>query len=566
MSAIGLLVFALAAFTVAFFTYGKTVARWLGVEPERPTPAHVLQDGVDYVPAKAPVLLGHHIASIAGAAPIIGPVTALAFGWMPVYLWILVGGIFLGAVHDFSSLVASIRHQGRSIGEVVESQLGYVGRTLFLLFSWSALILVVAVFTIVVAKTFVEVPEAATASVLFILLAITFGFAVYRLKLPLLPATVVGVLLLFGCLLLGQVAPLTLSFNVWLGFLLVYVFIASVTPVWILLQPRDYLNSYLLYAMLGLGVLGILVANPTIETPAFTSFEIDGLGPMFPVLFVTVACGAISGFHSLVSSGTTAKQLDREADARIVGFGAMLVESLLAVVALVAVAYMSADRYGSFMGKGGAGPVAAFSVGLGEMISSLGLPKKAMSDFVALAVSAFALTSLDTATRIARFAFQEFFEPPRKADGSEQPRKADGSEQPKPFLARNRYVGTTITVALGGALAWSGHWKEIWPVFGSANQLLAALALLAVTAWLIHRARQSAFVLIPMLIMFAVTLSSLGSLVYTHLITPPRSLVLGSMALLLLGVALVLAGLAVKVLVFRRRGSAAQPMGPQAAP
>lgn len=549
MNAIALLLLALGGFTLAYFTYGKLVGRWLGVEPERATPAHALNDGVDYCPAKAPILLGHHFASIAGAAPIIGPVTALAFGWMPVYLWVLLGGVFLGAVHDFAALIASVRHEGKSIGEIVEAYLGYAGRVLFLVFSFSTIVLVVGVFTIVVAKTFVEFPEAATPSLLFIALAVLFGLAVYRFKMPLLPATVVGVALLFGALVLGNYLPLRLSFNAWVAILLAYVTVASVTPVWILLQPRDYLNSYLLYAMLALGVVGILVSNPSVQTPAFTASYAEGLGHLFPVLFVTVACGAISGFHALVSSGTTAKQLDREGDARFVGFGSMLIESLLAVVALVAVAYMSGERYQSFMGKGGTGPVAAFSTGLGELMSTLGLPAKPMASFVALAVSAFALTSLDTATRLGRFAFQEFFEPRRDRPES----------RGVPFLAKNRYVATGVTVVLSGVLAFSGTWKQVWPIFGSANQLLAALALLAVSVWLACRARQNLFVLIPMVLMFAVTLTSLGMLAWENLAGAGGSLPLGLISVLLLGVALFLAALAVQVLRKKRPAATGRP-------
>jgi carbon starvation protein len=539
MSAALLLVISLVALVVAYVIYGGRVARWLGVDASRPTPAHRLRDGVDYVPARRAVLVGHHFASIAGAAPIIGPVTALAFGWGPVFLWILIGGIFLGAVHDFSSLMASLRHDGKSIGEIIEARLGYGGRTLFLLFSWTALVLVVAVFAIVVAKTFVQVPEAATASLLFILLALGFGLALDRLRIPLLPASVVGVVALFACIPLGMAFPISLSFDVWLAVLMVYVFIASVTPVQVLLQPRDYLNSFLLYALLLLGFAGVIWAHPRLEAPAFVGWTVPELGSVFPVLFVTVACGAISGFHSLVSSGTTAKQLDSEADAQAVGYGSMLVESLLAVLALVAVAYMSAGDYATHMGDGGGGPVAAFSAGLGTLIGTLGLPAQGATSFVALAVSAFALTSLDTATRLSRFAVQEFFEPRRDRVGA-SPARA-------PLLARNRFLATGVSVGAAGALAWSGSWKQIWPIFGSANQLLAALALLAVSVWLAHRARQRLFVLIPMGIMYVVTASSLGLLAWRHLVQPGGSVVLGVAAALLLLVAMVLAALAVRV-------------------
>jgi carbon starvation protein len=552
MSATWLLGLALVAFVIAFFTYGSAVGRWLGVDPGRTTPAHDRRDGVDYVPAKTPVLVGHHFASIAGAAPIIGPVTALAFGWLPVYLWIVLGVIFLGAVHDFASLVASLRHEGKSIGEVVEAHLGHLGKTLFLIFAWATLILVVAVFAIVVAKTFVEVPEAATASLLFILLAVLFGVAINTFRARLGIATLVGVPLLVGCLLLGQLYPLSLAFETWIGLLLVYVFVASVTPVWILLQPRDYLNSFLLYGMLLLGILGIVVTSPKVEAPAITSFHVEGLGYLFPVLFVTVACGAISGFHSLVSSGTTAKQLDRESDARTVAYGSMLLEAVLAIVALIAVIYLSPQRYASFMGKGGAGPVAAFSAGLGEIIGSLGLPVTVMSSFVALTVSAFALTSLDTATRLARFAFQEFFEPRR--DRERKP------NQVRDLLAGNRFLATGISVTLAGLLAYSGRWKQLWPIFGSANQLLAALALLAVSAWLAKRAKQNAFVKIPMVLMFGVTLTSLTILVHHHLTADAPNHLLALVAAALLVVALVLAGLSFRVL-FPTAKSAPKPVG-----
>jgi carbon starvation protein len=529
-----LLVIAALALGLAYRFYGGAVARWLGVDARRPTPAHRRHDGVDYVPARRSVLLGHHFASIAGAAPIIGPVTALAFGWGPVFLWILVGGVFLGAVHDFGALMASVRHEGKSIGEIIEVRLGYGGRTLFLLFSWTALVLVVAVFAIVVAKTFVKVPEAATASLLFLVLALAFGAAIYRLRVPLLWATVAGVVLLFACIPAGMAYPLAIPEKTWLVLLLGYVFVASVTPVQVLLQPRDYLNSFLLYAMLLLGFAGVVWAHPQLAVPAFVGWSVPELGSIFPVLFVTVACGAISGFHSLVSSGTTAKQLDSEADAQAVGYGSMLVESLLAVLALVAVAYLSADVYAAHMAAGG--PVAAFSAGLGALIGRLGLPAQAATSFVALAVSAFALTSLDTATRLSRFAFQEFFEPRRGREGE---------RGAPPLLARNRFLATAVSVLAAGALAWSGSWKQIWPIFGSANQLLAALALLAVSVWLAHRARRRLFVLIPMAIMYVVTASSLVLLAWKHLALDGGSIVLGVAASVLLVVALVLAGLAV---------------------
>ena len=486
---------------LAYILYGGYITRKLSLSREKNTPAHVLKDGIDYCPARKPVLLGHHFASIAGAGPIVGPIFAAAFGWLPVLLWIIIGSIFFGAVHDFTSLVASVRHRGKSIGEVIETYMGMRGKHLFLIFSWSALILVIAVFTLVVAQTFVKYPQAGTASAGFIVLAIAFGFLVYRKNAPLAVTSIAGVLLLFFCIYLGILFPLDLSYETWVGILLVYIFIASITPVWILLQPRDYLNSFLLYTLILFSFLGIIVAGPVAELPAITSFHTD-LGYLFPIVFVTVACGSISGFHCLVSSGTTAKQLDRESDARPVGFGSMLIEGVLAVIALIAAIVLTGDGYSAFFHEGGGGPISLFATGVGGFISSLGIPIDVGITFTALALSAFALTSLDTSTRLARFAFQEFFE-------DRQSRKPN-------VLSRNRYIGTGVTVIVALFLTVSGEAMQLWPIFGSANQLLAALALLAVSVWLARTKIGNMFVRIPMYFMFTVTLSSLIILLYKH--------------------------------------------------
>jgi len=523
MGAAWLVLLALGLLIFAYITYSSYISKKLGVDRDRQTPAHTMYDGVDYVPAKAPVLLGHHFASIAGAAPIIGPVTAAVFGWIPVYLWIILGAIFIGAVHDFSALIASVRHSGRSIGEVIEDHIGRKGKRLFIIFAWSALVLIIAVFTIVVAKTFVSVPSAGTSSVLFILLAILFGFSIYRIKAPLGVATIVGVALLFTCVYVGLRFPLVLSMKTWTYILLGYIFVASVTPVWILLQPRDYLNSFLLYTLIAGAILGIFISNPQVRLPDFTSFNTN-LGYLFPILFVTVACGAISGFHSLVASGTTAKQLDREVDARPVGYGGMLIEGLLAVVALTTAAILLKGKYDSFFASGGGGPITLFSRGVGGFMTKFGVPLNAGVTFAALSISAFALTSLDTATRLARFAFQEFFE-----TGSTR-----GS-----ILSSNRFVGTFFTVLAGGLLALSGKWRAIWPIFGSANQLLAALALLAVSVWLTKIGRDNNFVKYPMIFMFAVTLTALITLIRQNLIRANYPLAI--IAFILLVVAIVLA-------------------------
>ncbi|MGL5347881.1 MAG: carbon starvation CstA family protein [Peptostreptococcaceae bacterium] len=495
MNALVLLISSAIILLVAYVCYGGYLAKKWGVDDSIKTPAHTKYDGVDYVPAKSAVVLGHHFASIAGAGPIVGPIQAAIFGWIPVTLWVLIGSIFFGGVQDFGSLFASIRHEGKSIGEIIEANMGKKGKKLFALFAWLTLVLVVAAFANIVADNFVATPEAASASVFFIILAIGFGMAVYRFKMPLLPATIVGVILLFGCIYLGFLFPLVLSKPTWIILLLVYIFIASVTPVWILLQPRDYLNSYLLYAMIAGALLGIIVLRPEIQMDGFVGFEVNGQF-LFPALFVTVACGAISGFHSLVGSGTTAKQLYKETDAQKVGYGAMLVEGLLAVVALITVAYISQGEFGELLANGG--PVNVFSEGIANFMLSFGIPFKVGKTFTALAISAFALTSLDTATRLGRFIFQEFF----GTSGM------DNKEATKANPLSNMYVSTTITVVCSGLLAVMGY-EKIWPIFGSANQLLAAIALMAIAMWLANTKRGAQEFIIPIIFMFAVTLISL---------------------------------------------------------
>lgn len=518
-----LMIIAVIVFIVGYLFYGRFLARKFDLDPKRSTPAHEQRDDVDYMPAKSPVLLGHHFSSIAGAGPILGPIYAAVFGWIPVFLWILVGSVFVGGVHDFSSLIASVRHGGKSIGEVIEEHIGRAGKRLFVIFAWFTLVLVVAVFCRAVASTFVKSPASASSSILFIGLAVVFGVSIYRMKVSLGIATVVGVLLLFGCILLGIRYPISLSYNTWMILLFVYIFVAAVTPVWVLLQPRDFLNSFLLYAVLIGGVVGIFVASPTIEFPAITQFQTN-LGVMFPILFVTVACGAISGFHSLVSSGTTAKQLNTEADAKPVGYGSMLIEGLLAVVALITAVTILKGNYAQLITTEGGGPIGIFSNGIGRFISALGIPLDAGVTFAALAISAFALTSLDTATRLARFLFQEFFE----------------DDERMAFLAKNRYVGTLVTVVFAGLLALTGTGQSLWPMFGSANQLLAAIALLAVTVWLASLKKSNGFVKIPMIFMFCVTLTALGTLAVKNLMSNNIALFLITLLLLFVAVVLVI--------------------------
>ena len=518
MNALWIVIISIIVFIVAYITYGSWLAKQWGIDPTRKTPAHEINDGVDYVPTKPAVLLGHHFASIAGAGPINGPIQAAIFGWVPVLLWIVVGSIFFGGVHDFGSLFASVRHKGKSIGEVIHANMGRKGMMLFSVFAWLTLLLVVAAFTNIVASTFASVPAAASSSLMFIVLAVAFGYAVYRKGVSLKVGTIVGVIALFLCVYLGYLFPLQLSLNTWIVIMMVYIFVASTAPVWILLQPRDYLNSFLLYAMIAGAVLGIVIFRPSIQLPAVTGFNVNGQ-LMFPMLFVIVACGAISGFHSLVGSGTTSKQIDNEKDAKAIGYGAMLIEGVLAVVALVTAAYVSNGELTELL-KGG--PVNVFSSGVGTFMSKFGIPFDIGKSFVALAVSAFALTSLDTATRLGRFIFQEFF---------------DNPEKEKQSIFTNMYVSTAITVLIGGYLA-AGGYARIWPIFGSANQLLAALSLLAVAVWLKKTGKNYHMLTIPMIFMLVVTLFALILLIKSNLAAGNYILVVFPVLLFVLAIVL----------------------------
>jgi len=523
MSSLVLIIGSIIIFLVAYATYGAWLAKKWGIDPTRKTPAHEINDGVDYVPTNPGILLGHHFASIAGAGPINGPIQAAIFGWVPVYLWIMIGCIFFGAPHDMGSLFVSIRNKGKSIGEVIKDTMGDTGKKLFAIFAWLTLLLVIAAFANIVATTFANTPQAATSSILFMVLAVIFGYAVYRKGLDIKIGTVIGVILLFLSIWLGTVIPLELSVNTWIVILAIYIWIASTAPVWILLQPRDYLNSYLLYAMIIGAVLGIILYNPTIRLDAVTGFEVNGQY-LFPMLFVTVACGAISGFHSLVGSGTSSKQLNNEKDVRLIGYGSMLIEGLLAVIAMITAAYLA---QGEFLPKlQEIGPSNVFAEGVGIFMSKFGVPFELGKTFVALAVSAFALTTLDTATRLARFIFQEYFEDPSK-------------EKQSPLT--NMYASTTITVVLSCLLAVAG-WSKIWPIFGSANQLLAALALMAVALWLKKSARKFSMLTIPMVFMLIVTLTALGFLIKANLETGNYIMVVFPVLLFILAIVLAIQG------------------------
>lgn len=497
MQLIYLLLFSAIILLGAYFTYGKYVAKKFMVHNRNITPSHRLEDGIDYVPSKPIVVLGHHFASIAGAGPIVGPIIAITFGWVPAVIWILIGGIFFGAVHDLGSIIASLRNDGKSIGVIIQNNIGKKGKQLFILFSFSTLILIIGVFADIIAKTFISNPGVASSSILFILLAMLFGWVskiTANKKNAFVIISVVGVILMYYFVYLGLKIPFVLDYQTWVYILLAYAFFASVSPVAMLLQPRDYLNSFLLYGLILAAVIGVFVANPTIQMDTEVHFSSQNLGYLFPVLFVTIACGAISGFHSLVGSGTTSKQIDKEEDAKIIGYGGMLIESFLAIIAVGAVVVISRSEYMTKLAD--QGPVPLFADGLGAIIASLGVSESFAVGFVALTVSAFAMTTLDTCTRLARLTLQEYFEDVKNPVGE--------------TLSKNRYVSTLIVVILSVLLLQSGGFATLWPIFGSANQLLAALALLAIAVWLIRKKINASFVTIPMFFMFTVTLTSLG--------------------------------------------------------
>lgn len=532
MNAALVLIISIVILLCGYVFYGKWLSEQWGVDPSKTTPAHELEDGMDYVPAKTPVLMGHHFSSIAGAGPINGPIQAAIFGWIPVLLWVLIGGVFFGGVHDYGALFASIRHQGQSIGEVIEDAMGTMAKKIFIVFGYLTLLLVVAAFSSIVASTFGSTTAAGDAvegaallahqqtamiSILFIVLALIFGFFVYRKNMPIGIASAFGVVGIIIIVAIGMNwCPITISYNAWMWILAVYILIASVTPVWILLQPRDYLSSFLLYFMIAVALIAIigasLTGNGSLSIPAFSGWQItesNGLfatGSLFPALFVTIACGAISGFHSLVSSGTTSKQIDNEANARPVAYGSMLIECVVAVISLCAVGFVwntvnvSKEELAA---TGLTSPTAVFAGGVSRMIGTFAGENSALvsitySMFV-LAVSVFCLTSLDTATRLARYMFQEFWLAP-----DETVKDVTGT---KKFLC-NPYFATIVTVVLGVGLGMTGYAK-IWPLFGAANQLLAAVGLLAVCTWLGKVGRNNKMFYIPMVFMLIVTICSL---------------------------------------------------------
>lgn len=516
MNGILMMVIAIVVLGGAYLLYGRYLQKKWGIDPNAKTPAYEMEDGVDYVPADTNVVFGHQFASIAGAGPINGPIQAAIFGWLPVLLWILIGGVFFGAVQDFASMYASVKNKGRTIGYIIEEYIGKLGKKLFLLFCWLFCILVVAAFADVVAGTFngFTVPTVAgeavkkvaangavaTTSILFIFEAVALGMILKYGKLHKWINTAIAIVMLVAAVVIGLNFPIYLTRETWHILIFAYIFVASVVPVWALLQPRDYLNSYLLIFMIVGAVIGVFVSNPSCNLQAFTSFNVDGQY-MFPILFVTIACGAVSGFHSLVSSGTASKQIKNEKNMLPVSFGAMLMESMLVVIALIAVASFAK---GEAAAQGLTTQPQIFAGAIANFLSVIGLPHSLVFTLINLAVSAFALTSLDSVARVGRLSFQEFF----LDEGVTE-------ENMTPFqkVVTNKYFATIITLVLSFLLAKVGY-AEIWPLFGSANQLLSVLALVACAVFLKKTKRQGWMLWVPMFFMMAVTFTALGMTIY----------------------------------------------------
>jgi len=503
MNGLLLLIISIIVLSLAYLLYGRFLARKWGIDPSKKTPANEFEDGKEYVPTSPMVLFGHEFASIAGAGPINGPIIAAMFGWLPVLLWLLLGSVFFGAVHDFVALYTSVKNKGKSIGYVIERYVGKTGMRLFLIFIWLFSILIAAAFADIVAGTFVGfdalgAPEKTNASVastssLFIVAAIGLGFLIRKRKASDLASAIIAIDLLIICIVLGLFFPIFLNKSLWLYLIFAYIFIASIVPVWVLGQPRNYLNFFLLIAMMLAAFIGVVFTAPKINIPAFTGFNVNG-SFLFPALFITIACGAISGFHSLVATGAASKQLSNEKHMLPISYGAMLLETLVAVLALIAVGSLA---YNGKMPSGT--PPFIFATAVSGFLHQLGLPNQASFAIVSLAVSAFVLTTLDTVARLGRLSFQEIF-------------STTANEKTNPnFIRRifnSKIAGSICTLLPAYLLAIMGY-QNIWALFGAANQLLAALTLIACTLFFKKSGRRIFMLIVPTIIMLAVTHTSL---------------------------------------------------------
>lgn len=509
MNTLVIVLIAAVVLVAAYAFYGRWLANKWGIDPKAETPAVKINDGKDYVPTNGWTVFSHQFSSIAGAGPVTGAIQAAAFGWLPVLLWILLGGVFFGAVTDFGALYASVKNEGKSMGMLIEKYIGKLGRKLFLLFCWLFTLIVIAAFADMVAGTFnaytvvdgvSELAETAASngaagmvSIMFMVFAMIFGLVQKKFQLTGWKEAVVGIVCIVASFAIGMNCPLIFDKNTWSYITFVYIFFAAVMPMWLMKQPRDYMTTFMFIGMIAGAVIGLLIAHPTMNLPVYTGFTNENLGTLFPILFVTVACGAVSGFHSLISSGTSSKTVENEKDMLKVGYGAMVLESLLAVLALcVAGAAAAAD------GTPAAGtPFQIFSRGVAGFFEMLGVPVYVATVFMTMCVSALALTSLDACARISRMSFQELF-------------AVDDMEHAAPWrkLLCNTYFSTILTLVCGFVLTKIGY-ANIWPLFGSANQLLSALVLITLCVFLKVTGRSNKMLFPPLVIMLCVTFTAL---------------------------------------------------------
>lgn len=506
MTGLMLLGIALVVCACGYFIYGRWLVRLWGVDPNARTPAYVHEDGNDYVPSSKFTVFAHQFSSITGAGPVTGPIIAAMFGWAPVMLWLMIGGIFFGAVQDFTALYTSVKNEGKSMGMLIEQYIGKTGKKMFLLFSWLFTLLVTAAFADIVASTFngfkadggLATPNAAAASIsmLYIVVAIAFGYFLKKCPLAEGPKLAVAIVLMIAMLWAGIEYPLYYDKTTWLYVVFAYMFMAAVMPMWLLMEPRDYLSVFLLLGMIASGVIGVIFTNPSIELPAFNGFVVNGQ-PLFPILFITIACGAVSGFHSLVSSGTSSKTVSNEKDMLFIGYGSMLIESILAVVSLIVV---GAAATGGVMPKGT--PFQIFAGAVGGFMGMFGLSAHVATCVITMCVSALALTTLDSVGRIGRMCFQELFT-------SGKPEEMSGLQK----VLTNKYFATVITLFFGYLLCLGGY-MNVWPLFGAANQLCAALVFISLSVFLKVTGRQGWMLYVPMGFMFAATMSALAMSIY----------------------------------------------------
>ena len=517
MNGLVIVLIGIVALGAGYLFYGRWLAKKWGIDPNAKTPAYTHEDGQDYVPSSKFTVFSHQFSSIAGAGPVTGPILASVFGWVPVLLWLIIGGLFFGAVQDFGALYASVKNEGKSMGMIIEKYIGRTGRKLFMLFCWLFTLLVIAAFTDMVAGTFagkgVEVKvkgldaavtyahsTAATISMLFIVVAVIFGLIQKKVgKMNEVVRAVVAIALLVVMFAIGMKLPIYATKNAWIYIVMAYLFLASVMPMWLLMQPRDYMTTFMLLGMIIGAVVGVLVAHPSMQLNAFNGFcvvdtETKAKSYLFPTLFVTIACGAVSGFHSLVSSGTSSKTISNEKDMPMVGYGAMVVESLLGIVALVVVGAVAVNGT-----KPAGNPFEIFSSGVAGFLEKFGVPVHFATVFMTMCVSALALTSLDSVARIGRMSFQELF-----YGDTTDPEKMPAWQR----VLTNKYFATVITLFFGYLLTLGGF-NNVWPLFGSANQLLAALVLIALSVFLKTTGRTGWTLYAPMFVMLAVTFTAL---------------------------------------------------------